>query len=80
MVRWPHLEPRDRRAVLPRLPAAVHRGCKLETAGLSVLYDDTQERAGGKFASMALIGLRVPEDQEREGLDSTLHGEKAYHM
>jgi Amt family ammonium transporter len=27
-----------------------------------------------------VIGLRVPEDQEREGLDSTLHGEKAYHM
>ena len=30
---------------------------KLEAAGLSVLYDDTQERAGGKFASMDLIGL-----------------------
>ncbi len=27
-----------------------------------------------------IVGLRVPEDQEREGLDSTLHGEKAYHM
>jgi ammonium transporter, Amt family len=26
-----------------------------------------------------VIGLRVPEDQEREGLDSTTHGEKAYH-
>ncbi len=26
------------------------------------------------------IGLRVPEDQEREGLDSTQHGEVAYHM
>jgi len=30
---------------------------KLENAGLSVLYDDTQERAGGKFATMDLIGL-----------------------
>ena len=30
---------------------------KLENAGVSVLYDDTQERAGGKFASMDLIGL-----------------------
>jgi ammonium transporter, Amt family len=28
----------------------------------------------------ATIGLRVPEDQEREGLDSTQHGEAAYHM
>ena len=27
-----------------------------------------------------VIGLRVLEDQEREGLDSTMHGEKAYHM
>ena len=28
----------------------------------------------------ATIGLRVPEDQEREGLDSTQHGEAAYHL
>jgi prolyl-tRNA synthetase len=30
---------------------------KLERAGISVLYDDTDERAGGKFATMDLIGL-----------------------
>ena len=30
---------------------------QLENAGVSVLYDDTQERAGAKFASMDLIGL-----------------------
>jgi len=30
---------------------------KLEKAGIEVLYDDTDERAGGKFASMDLIGL-----------------------
>jgi prolyl-tRNA synthetase len=30
---------------------------QLEKAGIAVLYDDTQERAGGKFASMDLIGL-----------------------
>ena len=30
---------------------------KLQKAGISVLYDDSQERAGGKFASMDLIGL-----------------------
>jgi prolyl-tRNA synthetase len=29
----------------------------LGKAGIAVLYDDTQERAGGKFASMDLIGL-----------------------
>jgi Amt family ammonium transporter len=27
----------------------------------------------------ALLGLRVPEDSEREGLDVSLHGEEAYH-
>ena len=27
-----------------------------------------------------VIGLRVPEDQEREGLDITSHGETAYHV
>ena len=30
---------------------------RLERAGISVLLDDTDERAGGKFASMDLIGL-----------------------
>jgi len=27
-----------------------------------------------------IVGLRVPEDQEREGLDITSHGETAYHL
>jgi prolyl-tRNA synthetase len=30
---------------------------KLQRVGVSVLYDDTEERAGAKFASMDLIGL-----------------------
>ncbi|WP_266156850.1 His/Gly/Thr/Pro-type tRNA ligase C-terminal domain-containing protein [Dyella silvatica] len=30
---------------------------KLAQAGIDVLYDDTQERAGGKFMQMDLIGL-----------------------
>jgi prolyl-tRNA synthetase len=30
---------------------------KLERAGVSVLYDDTEERAGAKFATMDLIGV-----------------------
>ena len=38
------------------------RGCggsdvRLESAGISVLYDDIDQRAGAKFASMDLIGL-----------------------
>jgi Amt family ammonium transporter len=28
----------------------------------------------------AVVGLRVPEDEEREGLDVTAHGEKAYNL
>jgi Amt family ammonium transporter len=27
-----------------------------------------------------VVGLRVTEEQEREGLDETQHGERAYHM
>ena len=27
-----------------------------------------------------LVGLRVAEDEEREGLDITSHGESAYHQ
>ena len=30
---------------------------RLEKAGISVLYDDVDQRAGAKFASMDLIGL-----------------------
>ena len=30
---------------------------KLRAAGLDVLYDDRDERAGGKFADMDLIGV-----------------------
>ncbi len=42
--------------------AAVDAACndlyaKLEKAGIDVLFDDTDERAGGKFATMDLIGL-----------------------
>ncbi|MDX2289349.1 MAG: proline--tRNA ligase [Hyphomicrobiaceae bacterium] len=32
---------------------------KLKAAGIDVLYDDTDERAGGKFATADLIGLPV---------------------
>ena len=42
--------------------AATDQACvdlheKLENAGIDVLYDDTGERAGAKFATMDLIGL-----------------------
>jgi Amt family ammonium transporter len=34
--------------------------------------------AASLFIVKAIVGLRVPEDEEREGLDVTSHGEKAY--
>jgi prolyl-tRNA synthetase len=32
---------------------------KLQSAGIDVLYDDTEERAGAKFATMDLVGIPV---------------------
>jgi Amt family ammonium transporter len=32
------------------------------------------------FIVKMITGLRVPEDAEREGLDTTSHGEKAYYL
>jgi len=29
---------------------------------------------------MLVVGLRVPEDEEREGLDISSHGERAYDL
>ena len=37
--------------------AALDVKARLEAAGVDVLYDDTDERAGGKFATMDLIGI-----------------------
>jgi Amt family ammonium transporter len=34
----------------------------------------------GFLVVKAIIGLRVSEEQEREGLDITSHGERAYDM
>jgi prolyl-tRNA synthetase len=37
--------------------AALDVKARLEAAGVDVLYDDTDERAGAKFATMDLIGI-----------------------
>ncbi len=39
--------------------ASLDLKAKLEAAGIDVIYDDTDERAGGKFATMDLIGVPV---------------------
>ena len=34
----------------------------------------------GFYVVKRLVGLRVPEEDEREGLDITSHGERAYDL
>ena len=51
-----HRQPQAGRRRLRRRPAtAIYAG--LKAAGLDPLYDDRDERAGAKFATMDLIGL-----------------------
>jgi Amt family ammonium transporter len=47
--------------------------------GVSVVWSGTVAFLAYKLVDLT-IGLRVSEDHEREGLDLTAHGEKAYHM
>jgi Amt family ammonium transporter len=44
----------------------------------TIIWSAVVSLAAYKLVDLVL-GLRVPEDQEREGLDVTSHGESAYH-
>lgn len=46
--------------------------------GVTILWSGVVSLVAYKLVDV-LIGLRVPEDEEREGLDITSHGETAYH-
>jgi Amt family ammonium transporter len=46
--------------------------------GVTLLWSGTVAFICYKIVDI-FIGLRVPEDEEREGLDITSHGESAYH-
>lgn len=46
--------------------------------GTTIVWSGIVSFAAFKLVDL-LIGLRVPEEQEREGLDITSHGESAYH-
>lgn len=46
--------------------------------GVTILWSGVVSLLAYKLVDV-LIGLRVPEDEEREGLDITSHGETAYH-
>jgi len=47
--------------------------------GVSIIWSGIVALVAFKIVDL-VIGLRVPEDKEREGLDITEHGETAYHM
>jgi Amt family ammonium transporter len=46
--------------------------------GITILWSAVVSFIAYKLVDL-VIGLRVPEDEEREGLDITSHGESAYH-
>ena len=50
-----------------------------KAVGITILWSAVVAFASYKIVDMT-IGLRVPEDEEREGLDITSHGESAYRM
>jgi Amt family ammonium transporter len=51
---------------------------QLAGVALTIVWSGVVAWIAYKIADL-LCGLRVPEDQEREGLDITTHGESAYH-
>ena len=48
-----------------------------KAVGLTIIWSGVVAFVSYKIADLVL-GMRVPEDQEREGLDTTAHGETAY--
>src|SRR5471032_2287883 len=49
-----------------------------EAVGTTVIWSAVVSLIAYKLVDI-VIGLRVPEEEEREGLDITSHGEQAYH-
>jgi ammonium transporter, Amt family len=49
-----------------------------KAVGVTVIWTAVAAFIAFKIADL-IVGLRVPEDEEREGLDTTSHGELAYH-
>jgi len=45
--------------------------------GITIVWSAVVAYIAYKITDM-IVGLRVPEEQEREGLDITSHGESAY--
>jgi Amt family ammonium transporter len=49
-----------------------------EAVGTTIVWSAVVSFVAYKIVDV-VVGLRVPEDEEREGLDITSHGEQAYH-
>ena len=49
-----------------------------KAVGTAFVWSGVSAFIAFKIADL-IVGLRVPEDEEREGLDITSHGESAYH-
>ena len=52
---------------------------QLWAVGTAIVWSGVVSLIAYKIVDL-VVGLRVPEDQEREGLDITSHGESAYHV
>lgn len=50
---------------------------QLESIAITIVWSGVMAFIGYKLADLT-VGLRVPEEQEREGLDVNSHGENAY--
>ena len=50
---------------------------QLQAVGVTIVWSAGVAFIAFKLVDM-IIGLRVPEEEEREGLDITSHGETAY--
>jgi Amt family ammonium transporter len=48
-----------------------------KAVGLTIVWSGVVAYAAYKIVDL-VVGLRVPEEEEREGLDITAHGESAY--
>jgi Amt family ammonium transporter len=51
---------------------------QIKSVGVTVVWSGIVAFIAYKIAALT-VGLRVPEEEEREGLDITAHGESAYH-
>jgi len=50
-----------------------------KAVGVTIVWSGVVAAIAYKIADL-LVGLRVPQEEEREGLDTTSHGESAYHL